>query len=61
LKWNLVDKDFIKVAKEMGFKIEAPATISVRKKNFVPLGNQRIHIARWVFEDDSKVGTVKRL
>jgi len=53
------DKDFAKVAKEMGLKIETPVTISAMQENFGPLGNQRT-IVRWAFEDDSKVGTVKR-
>jgi peptidyl-prolyl cis-trans isomerase D len=53
------DKGFSKVAKEMGLKVEAPATVKVMDENFGPLGNQR-SIVRWAFEDDTKVGAVKR-
>jgi peptidyl-prolyl cis-trans isomerase D len=53
------DKGFGKVAKEMALKIAAPATIKVMDENFGPLGNQR-SIVRWAFEDNTKVGAVKR-
>ncbi|MBE0392575.1 peptidylprolyl isomerase [Flavobacterium sp. PL002] len=56
---DATDKDFTKVAKDMGLTIAAPATITAMQENFGPLGNQRT-IVRWAFEDDSKVGTVKR-
>jgi peptidyl-prolyl cis-trans isomerase D len=48
----------LKVAKEMGLKVAAPATIKV-DENFGSLGNQR-SIVRWAFEDDTKSGAVKR-
>ncbi|HEY4618468.1 MAG TPA: peptidylprolyl isomerase [Flavobacterium sp.] len=53
------DKDFGKVAKEMGLKVEAPVTVQAMDENFGPLGNQR-SIVRWAFEDNTKVGAVKR-
>lgn len=53
------DKGFGNVAKEMGLKVAAPVTVKVMDENFGPLGNQR-SIVRWAFEDDTKVGAVKR-
>jgi peptidyl-prolyl cis-trans isomerase D len=53
------DKGFDKVVKEMGLKVAAPATIKAMDENFGSLGNQR-SIVRWAFEDDTKVGAVKR-
>ena len=56
---DATDKDFNKVAKEMGLTVSAPVTVSAMQENFGSLGNQR-SIVRWAFEDDSKVGAVKR-
>jgi peptidyl-prolyl cis-trans isomerase D len=53
------DKDFNKVAKEMGVVVAAPVTVNAMQENFGPLGNQRT-IVRWAFEGDTKVGDVKR-
>ncbi|MFT5714923.1 MAG: peptidyl-prolyl cis-trans isomerase D [Flavobacterium sp.] len=53
------DKGFDKVAKEMGLKVADPLTVKVMDENFGPLGNQR-SIVRWAFEDNTKVGVVKR-
>jgi peptidyl-prolyl cis-trans isomerase D len=53
------DKDFNKVAKEMNLKVAPPVAVKAMDESFGPLGNQR-SIVRWAFEDDSKVGDVKR-
>ncbi|MFV8376441.1 peptidylprolyl isomerase [Flavobacterium sp. LB1P62] len=56
---DAADKDFAKVAKDMKLTIAAPVTVKAMDETFGPLGNQRT-IVRWAFEDDSKVGAVKR-
>ena len=56
---DAADKDFNKVAKEMALTVAAPVTVKAMDENFGPLGVQRT-IVRWAFEDDSKVGAVKR-
>nr|WP_314897372.1 peptidylprolyl isomerase [uncultured Flavobacterium sp.] len=56
---DAADKDFAKVAKEMKLTIAAPVTVKAMDETFGPLGNQRT-IVRWAFEDDTKVGAVKR-
>ncbi|OCB75212.1 peptidylprolyl isomerase [Flavobacterium crassostreae] len=53
------EKDFAKLAKEMGLTIAAPVTVSAMQENFGTLGNQRT-IVRWAFEKDSEIGAVKR-
>jgi peptidyl-prolyl cis-trans isomerase D len=53
------DKDFNKVAKEMKLTVTPAVTVRAMDENFGALGNQRA-IVRWAFEDDSKVGSVKR-
>lgn len=56
---DAADKDFDKVAKEMKLTIAAPVSVKAMDETFGPLGNQRT-IVRWAFEDDTKVGAVKR-
>ncbi len=56
---DATDKDFDKAAKEMKLTIAAPVTVKVMDEAFGSLGNQR-NIVSWAFDDDSKVGTVKR-
>ena len=56
---DATDKDFNAVAKEMGLTIVPGISVKAMDENFGPLGTQR-SIVRWAFEDDSKVGTVKR-
>lgn len=56
---DAAEKDFAKVAKEMKLPIAAPVTVKAMDEAFGPLGNQRA-IARWAFENDTKVGAVKR-
>ncbi|MFV7235473.1 peptidylprolyl isomerase [Flavobacterium sp. ZB4R12] len=56
---DAADKDFAKVAKDMKLTIAAPVTVKAMDETVGPLGNQRT-IVRWAFEDDTKVGAVKR-
>ena len=56
---DATDKDFDKVAKDMKLTIAAPVTVKAMDETFGPLGNQRT-IVRWAFEDDTKIGAVKR-
>ncbi|WP_035668475.1 peptidylprolyl isomerase [Flavobacterium sp. 83] len=56
---DAADKDFDKLAKDMKLTIAAPVTVKAMDETFGPLGNQRT-IVRWAFEDDTKVGAVKR-
>ena len=56
---DAADKDFNTVAKGMGLAVVPGVTVKPMDENFGPLGNQRA-IVRWAFEDDSKVGAVKR-
>ncbi|RKS99773.1 peptidylprolyl isomerase [Flavobacterium sp. 123] len=51
--------DFDKVAKDMKLAIALPVTVKGMDETFGTLGSQRT-IVRWAFEDDTKVGTVKR-
>ncbi len=53
------DKGFAKVAKEMALKPAAPVSVKAMDESFGALGNQR-SIIRWAFENDTKVGAVKR-
>ena len=53
------DKDFGALAKEMKLTVSGPLTVGAMQENFGPLGNQRT-IVRWAFEDNSKIGAVKR-
>jgi peptidyl-prolyl cis-trans isomerase D len=53
------DKDFDKLAKDMKLTVAPVVTAKALDENFGSLGNQRA-IVRWAFEDDSKVGSVKR-
>ena len=53
------DKDFDKLAKDMKLTVAPVVTAKALDENFGSVGNQRA-IVRWAFEDDSKVGTVKR-
>lgn len=56
---DATDKDFGKIAKDMKLTVAAPLTLKAMDETFGPLGNQRT-IVRWAFEDDTKVGAVKR-
>ena len=53
------DGDFNKVAKEMKLTVTPAISVKAMDETFGPLGNQRA-IVRWAFEDDTKVGSVKR-
>ncbi|OYX86070.1 MAG: peptidylprolyl isomerase [Flavobacteriales bacterium 32-34-25] len=53
------DNDFNKTAKEMKLTVTPAVSVKAMDENFGALGNQRA-IVRWAFEDDSKVGSVKR-
>ena len=53
------DKDFNQLAKQMKLKVSPAVSVKAMDENFGGLGNQR-NIVRWAFEDDSKVGSVKR-
>ncbi|MFV8345990.1 peptidylprolyl isomerase [Flavobacterium sp. ZB4P13] len=59
LEMDAADKDFNKVAKEMGLKVAPAVSVKGMDENFGTLGNQRT-IVRWAFEDGVKVGAVKR-
>jgi peptidyl-prolyl cis-trans isomerase D len=56
---DATDKDFNTVAKAMGLSVVPGVTVQAMDENFGPLGVQR-SIVRWAFEDNSKVGSVKR-
>ena len=56
---DATSKDFNAVAKEMKLTIAPPVTLKGMDEAFGPIGNQRT-IVRWAFEDDTKVGAVKR-
>ncbi|WPR72547.1 peptidylprolyl isomerase [Flavobacterium sp. NG2] len=53
------DKDFYQVAKSMGLTVNPAVAVKAMDESFGGLGNQRA-IVRWGFEDDSKVGSIKR-
>ena len=53
------DKDFNKVAKEMGLTVAPAVSVKGMDENFGSLGKQR-NIVRWAFENDVKKGAVKR-
>ncbi|MFV8322233.1 peptidylprolyl isomerase [Flavobacterium sp. LS2R12] len=59
LEMDATDKDFNKVAKELGLKVAPAVSVKGMDENFGTLGNQRT-IVRWAFEDGIKVGAVKR-
>ncbi|RTY80972.1 peptidylprolyl isomerase [Flavobacterium sp. LS1P28] len=59
LEMDAVDKDFNKVAKDMGLVVAPAVSVKGMDENFGTLGNQR-SIVRWAFEKGVKVGTVKR-
>lgn len=59
LEMDAADKDFNKVAKDMGLKVTPAVSVKGMDENFGTLGNQRT-IVRWAFEDGVKVGSVKR-
>jgi peptidyl-prolyl cis-trans isomerase D len=56
---DATDKDFGKIAKDMKLTVAAPLNVKAMDEAFGPLGNQR-SIVRWAFENDTKVGAVKR-
>lgn len=56
---DAANKDFAKLAKDMKLTVSSPVTVTGMEENFASLGNQRA-IIRWAFEDDSKVGAIKR-
>ncbi|WP_300978173.1 peptidylprolyl isomerase [Flavobacterium sp.] len=53
------DKDFDKLAKDMKLTVAPVVTAKAMDENFGSLGNQRA-IVRWAFEEDAKVGSIKR-
>ncbi len=59
LEMDATDKDFNKVAKDLGLKVAPAVSVKGMDENFGTLGNQRT-IVRWAFEDGIKVGAVKR-
>ena len=56
---DAASKDFAKLAKDMKLTVSGPVTVTGMEENFASLGNQRA-IIRWAFEEDSKVGAIKR-
>jgi peptidyl-prolyl cis-trans isomerase D len=56
---DATDKDFNALAKGMGLTVVPEITLKAMDENFGLLGTQRA-IVRWAFEDNSKVGAVKR-
>ncbi|PKH67068.1 peptidylprolyl isomerase [Flavobacterium sp. ALD4] len=56
---DATEKDFSAVAKEMGLTVVPEISVKAMDENFGLLGVQR-SIVRWAFENDSKVGTIKR-
>ena len=56
---DAANKDFAKLAKDMKLTVAAPVTVTGMEENFASLGNQRA-IVRWAFEEDAKVGSIKR-
>ena len=59
LEMDAANNDFDKTAKDMKLTVAAPVTLKAMDESFSSLGNQRA-IVRWAFEDDSKIGAVKR-
>ena len=59
LEMDATDKDFNKVAKDLGLKVAPAVSVKGMDENFGTLGSQRT-IVRWAFEDGIKVGAVKR-
>jgi len=53
------EKDFNKVAKDLGLTVSPAVSVKAMDENFGPIGNQRT-IVRWAFEKDTKEGAVKR-
>jgi peptidyl-prolyl cis-trans isomerase D len=56
---DATEKDFDKTAKDMKLTIAAPITVKIMDEAFGSLGNQR-NIVSWAFDDESKIGSVKR-
>ncbi len=56
---KVADKDFEEVAKENNFTVKPVNGIKVLDENIPGVGSQR-PIVRWAFEEDAKVGDVKR-
>jgi peptidyl-prolyl cis-trans isomerase D len=56
---DATDKDFNKIAAEMKLTVAPAVNVKAMDESFGSLGNQRT-VVRWAFEDDSKVGAVKR-
>ncbi len=53
------DNVFSDIAKENGYEVKQTTDIKALDENIIGLGSQR-QIVRWAFEDDTKVGSVKR-
>lgn len=53
------DKDFLAVAKDGNYDLRPVNNIKILGENIPGLGDQR-QIVRWAFEDNSKVGDIKR-
>ncbi len=56
---DAASKDFAKLAKDMKLTIAPAVTVTGMQEQFASIGNQRA-IVRWAFEEDSKVGSIKR-
>jgi peptidyl-prolyl cis-trans isomerase D len=56
---DAIEKDFDKTAKTMNLKVADPVSVKAMDESFGALGNQR-NIVRWAFEDETKIGAVKR-
>lgn len=56
---DAASNDFAKLAKDMKLTIAPAVTVTGMQEQFASLGNQRA-IVRWAFEEDSKVGSIKR-
>jgi peptidyl-prolyl cis-trans isomerase D len=53
------DKDFAGLVKQMKLTANEPVRVKAIDESFGPVANQR-QIVKWAFEDDTKVGSVKR-
>lgn len=56
---DAADKDFDQLAKTMKLQVAPVVTVKALDENFGAIGNQRA-IVRWAFDEDSKVGSIKR-
>lgn len=59
LEMDAADKPFNELAKEIGYEITPVNKLGVNDENIQGIGQQR-GIVRWAFDDDTKVGDVKK-